>query len=146
MEGELVTQETGKVSVQTASRRQILAAIEHIRKSELEAAITLGLAAEGMLPKTEKEHLFPRVKALGKSLEGAEDGSVGPNDVGVWLKHGTYQGKPCESANIFDLEAFVAIERAISKFAAIYGVISKEMVDFVEWALKRFESKPTEPS
>jgi hypothetical protein len=99
-----------------------------------------------MLPKTDKVHLFPKVKALGKSLEGAEDGAVGPNDVGVWLKHGTYQGKPCETATISDLEAFVAIERAISKFAALYGGISKEMADFVDWALKRFESKPQQAS
>jgi hypothetical protein len=143
---ELVTNQAGNTSVQTAARRQIIAAIEHVRKSELEAAITLGLAAEGMLPKTEKEHLFPKVKALGKSLEGVEDGAVGPNDVGIWLKHGTYQGKPCESAVISDLEAFVAIERAISKFAANYGGISKEMGDFVDWAIKRFGDKPREPS
>jgi hypothetical protein len=87
------------------STTQILASIQHVRKSELEAAITLGLAAEGMLPATEKEHLFPKVKDLGKTLEGRDIGAAGPNDVGIWLKHGTYQSKSCEAATISELEA-----------------------------------------
>jgi hypothetical protein len=141
-----MTEQPDKTNIQTASRRQIVAAIEHIRKSGLEPAITLGLAAEGMLPTTEKEHLFPKVKELGKALAGKEEeGATGPNDVGNWLKHGTYDGKPCETATITELEGLVAVQRAISKYAACYGGISKEMVDFTQWALERLLPKPAKP-
>jgi hypothetical protein len=141
-----MTEKPNKTSIQTASRRQIGAAIEHVRKSELEPAITLGLAAEGMLPVTEKEHLFPKVKELGAALAAKEEeGAVGPNDVGIWLKHGTYAGKPCETASITELEALVAVQRAISKYAACYGSISKEMADFTQWALGRLQPKSADP-
>jgi hypothetical protein len=41
-----------------AAQRQILAAVNHLHKSELESAITLATAAEGLLPGTESRQIF----------------------------------------------------------------------------------------
>jgi hypothetical protein len=41
-----------------AAQRQIDAAIDHLHKMELECAISLAAAAEGMLPDTEKPYIF----------------------------------------------------------------------------------------
>jgi hypothetical protein len=53
---------------QRASMRQIHAAIDHLYKGELESAITLAHAAEGVLPGTDKPHLFQKIQKLSESL------------------------------------------------------------------------------
>jgi len=49
---------------QLAAIRQITAAIEHLRKQEYECAITLAVAAEGLLPPTDEPHIFSAFKNI----------------------------------------------------------------------------------
>ena len=101
---EEVTVDTSK---QLASLRQIIAAIEHLHKRELECAITLAGAAEGQLPETAKDYLF----RLLKKVFSHDD----LNLVRDWLKH---QSGP-ENATITEFEAALMISRAIHKFVAV---------------------------
>jgi hypothetical protein len=52
-----------------AAQRQMDAAVNHLHKSELESAITLATAAEGLLPDTESRQSFAylREHPLSKS-------------------------------------------------------------------------------
>jgi hypothetical protein len=112
--------------------RQIHAAIEHLERQDFECAITLAAAAEGMLPATKNPYFHQKVKALAASLPEDAGGAIGPNDVLTWLKHGTYNGKKCESATIDHFECVVTIWRAISKFIATYDDISPQMEYWVK--------------
>jgi hypothetical protein len=94
-----------------ASMRQIHAAIDHLYKSEFESAITLASAAEGILPKTEKPHLFQKIKKVAKALPADTPGATGINDFTNWTKHGTH-----ETATISEQDAIEVVTRAISKF------------------------------
>jgi hypothetical protein len=46
-----------------ATQRQIDAAVSHLHKLELESAITLATAAEGLLPDTENRQIFAYLRA-----------------------------------------------------------------------------------
>jgi hypothetical protein len=76
-------------SVRLASARQIHAAIDLFHKGEIECAITLSAAGEGMLPPTDKPHFFQKTKELEKSIPLTEEGAKRANDIINWLKHGT---------------------------------------------------------
>jgi len=45
-----------------AAQRQIDAAVNHLRNSELECAIALAIGAEGLLPETESRQVFAYVR------------------------------------------------------------------------------------
>jgi hypothetical protein len=60
---------------QKASMRQIHAAIDHLHKAEFESAITLAGAAEGVLPETDKPHLFQKNKENGGISSRGQIGS-----------------------------------------------------------------------
>jgi hypothetical protein len=122
---------SGPASIETnirlASMRQIHAAIEHHLRQDYECAITLAAAAEGMVPATGTPHFHQKVKEFAASLPDDLEGAKNPNDVIVWLKHGTYKGGKCETATIDNSETPVIIWRAISKFFAVYGDLSPQM-------------------
>lgn len=113
-----------------------------MHRGELECAIVLAHAAEGILPSTDKPHTFQRIKALSASLPPSGDGEAnGANDFANWLKHGKGpDGKRVEGATIADHEAIGMVTRAISKFAAVYQQQSPEMERFIDWAIKHLES------
>jgi hypothetical protein len=123
-------------TVRLASLRQIHAAIDHLHKSEFESAITLASAAEGVLPKTDKPHLFPKLQTLIASLPEEAEGATGINDFTNWTKHG---GK-YERATIPELEVIATIARAVSKFVAVYGEQSSQMKEFSEWAVAHLQT------
>lgn len=135
-----------ETNLNLASSRQIHAAILHSNENSIECAITLAAAAEGMLPSSEGEHFQKKLKEFSAGLPADAEGATGPNDFITWLKHGTYKGKPCDTATIEQMEAQVTIWRAISKFGAVYGDISSEMKSWItetkETLLSASEAKP----
>jgi histidyl-tRNA synthetase len=135
-----------ETDVRAASLAQIHAAIDRLQQSDFVSAITLGGAAEGMLPETEKPHLFTKLQEWQKSLPPDTGGATGLNDFYHWVKHGKNDKRP-EKAVISELEAMTSIQRAISKFAAIYSEQSPQMKAFAEWAIRRLRSddKPKKP-
>jgi hypothetical protein len=120
---------------QQASMRQIHAAIDHLHKGEFESSITLAGAAEGVLPNTEKPHLFQKIKKMADSLPADPSGATKVNALTNWTKHGTH-----ETASISEQDAIEVITRAISKFIALYGAQPKEMKAFSEWAIERLQA------
>jgi hypothetical protein len=121
-----------EIDVRLASLGQIHDAIDHLHKSDFVSAITLASAAEGILPHTDKPHLFPKLKALSASLPADPEGATGVNAFTNWTKHGTHQ-----KATISELEVIATILRAISKFGAVYAEQSPQMKEFSEWATAR---------
>jgi hypothetical protein len=120
-------------TTRVASMRQIHAAIWHFERQDYECAITLAAAAEGMLPATEKPYFHQKVKALAAGLPDEAEGAKAPNDVITWLKHGTYNGRTCDSARIEPLaECAPTIWRAISKFNAVYDDVSPQMASWAK--------------
>jgi hypothetical protein len=115
-----VTVDTSK---QLASLRQIIAAIDHLHKKELECAITLAGAAEGQLSETTTEYLFRILKKVFSHDE--------LNLVRDWLKH---QSGP-ENATITEFEAAIMISRAIHKFVAVYQASHPRFEEFGKWAV-----------
>jgi hypothetical protein len=131
----MATTEEEKATVRSAAQQQIHAAIDHLNKSEYASAITLGSAAEGILPKTDKPHLFPKLQAKIASLPAETGGASGINAFNNWAKHGG-----SDKAAISELEVIATISRAVSKFGAVYGEQSAQMKAFVERAIKRLEA------
>jgi histidyl-tRNA synthetase len=137
---------TFETDVRAASMAQIHAAIERIQQSDFVSAIALGSAAEGILPETDKPHLFTKLQEWQKSLPSDIGGATELNDYNNWVKHGKNDKRP-EKAVISELEVLISIQRAISKFAAIYNEQSPQMKAFSEWAIKRLQStdRPNKP-
>jgi hypothetical protein len=109
---------------QRAAYRQIAGAIEHFHRQEIECAITLASAAEGILPQVVEPHLF-------KQLRGHPSGQeIDYNLVTNWLKH----CNPPDTVNISEFEAVVILLRAITKLIAVYKMSSQRMEDFIEWS------------
>ena len=120
---------------QLAAQRQIDAAITHIHKSELECAISLATAAEGLLPDTDSRRMFAylREHPLSKKVDF--------NNTINWLKHSA----PPDAAIIYEFEAAAVIARAMTKFAAAYTEVPSEWYDFLSWGVARAHW-PTLPS
>jgi hypothetical protein len=118
-----------------AAQRQIDAALGHLHKSELEAAIALATAAEGLLPDAEgrrvsaylQEHKLSKQVDIDKTID--------------WLK----RSAPPDAATIFEFEAAVVIARVMSKFAAAYTDAPAEWYDFLSWDVAKGHW-PTLPS
>jgi histidyl-tRNA synthetase len=128
-----------ETDVRAASLAQIHAAIERIQQSDFVSAIALGSAAEGILPETDKPYLFTKLQEWRKLLPSDVGGAADLNDFNNWVKHGKNDKRP-EKAVISELEVMISIQRAISKFAAIYNEQSPQMKAFSEWAIKRLQS------
>jgi hypothetical protein len=110
-----------------AAQRQIDAAISHLYKSELECAITLAAAAEGLLPYTEEPHVFRSLRQHPSSKE------VDFNETINWLKHHT----GLDAKVIYEFEAALTIARAMTKFGAVYDDGPAEWVRFFTWGTQR---------
>jgi hypothetical protein len=123
---------------QLAALRQIHAAIEHFQKQEFECVITLAGAAEGLLPPTDAPHLFIGMK------EGIAAEDLGPIDLNLvinWLKH----AKPPDAVTVTEVETVIVLQRAITKFIAVYRKISRQMDGFLGWAGDNGYPVPTQP-
>jgi hypothetical protein len=110
-----------------AALEQIHAAIWHCQHEQFECAITLGAAAEGLLPATEELHLL---KVLQASPVARTEFDY--NEMINWLKHPTAP----EETVIPEFEVAIVIVRAISKFFVIFDAGSPVMREFVRWAFK----------
>jgi hypothetical protein len=130
----MTEQRTLTLTRQAAAGLQIHAAIEHFHKHEPWCAITLAAAAEGILPDTEEEFLFKQLKTTGLKKHKNLDHL---NFVQNWLKHGKYKGQEVESIKIrrFQFIAVISIQRAISKFMAVYQIDTPVMDEFFDWAV-----------
>lgn len=127
-------------NIRLASMRQINRAIDHCINGEYECAITLAHAGEGMLAEPEKPYLRQKIKDMSKSNEiQAAGGLTGPNDLSVWLKHGTLNRERVETVPIPAEESVAFVCRAISKFEAVYDDLSPQMISFRKWAKEWLE-------
>lgn len=112
-----------ETSKQLSALRQIEAAIVHFHNAEFECAMTLAAAAEGLLPTTDKPHIFAMLRKKAADLD--------LNLFINWLKHPTGPDK----GTISEFEVVITIFRAISKFIAVYGKTSRNMNDFLKWGV-----------
>jgi hypothetical protein len=121
--------------------RQIHCAIEHLHRGDFECAITLAHAGEGMLPEPEKLYLRHKIQDMSKSeVVQAAGGLTDPNDLSVWLKHGTLNKARVEAVTIPAEESVAFVCRAISKFEAVYDDLSPQMISFRKWAKEWLEN------
>jgi hypothetical protein len=118
-----------------AAQRQIDAAVSHLHKSELESAIALATAAEGLLPDMESRQIFAYLREHPLSKQVDIDKTI------KWLKR---RARP-DAATIFEFEAAVIIARVMSKFAAAYTEVPSEWYDFLSWGVVKGHW-PTLPS
>jgi hypothetical protein len=131
-----------ETNVRFASMRQIHAAIEHVHRGDIECAITLAGAAEGMLPDTDKPHFRQKVIALEASMPTVEKRFKGTNNFINWLKHGSIEkgGQRFEKATIGMLDTLATIYRAVTKFEATYDDLSPQMKSFKSWLLEELQT------
>lgn len=120
-----------KTNKRLAVERQIHAAIAHFREGNFECVITLCSAAEGRIPEpAEPVHLFGRLKE-GSAANPPTDGTKDDfNYHANWLKH---NNEP-DDWEIAELDVKLWLNRAISKYRAIYGVGTREMAAVFPWA------------
>ena len=104
---------------------QINMAIELFHRGQWACAITLALAGEGQLPDPEKPFVTSKLRA-DYGIEFIDKLNKPRN----WLKH----AKDPEVETLFEMDAFMAILRSISKFTATYRAWSEEMAKFDAWA------------
>lgn len=118
---------TIKTNRQLSALRQIEAAIDHLYAGECECAITLALAAEDHMPRSEAVYLF-------NELAKREPSKIGEfNELRNWLKHHI---EPDEF-EFSDFEAAIAVVRAASKFFATYRKTSPKLESFVDWCTSK---------
>ena len=110
-----------------AAQREITAALGHLHKSELEAAIALATAAEGLLPDAEGRRVSAYLEAQKPNKQVDIDKTI------EWLKRNV----PPDVATISEFEAAVVIARAMSKFAAAYTDVPAEWYDFLSWGVTK---------
>jgi len=120
-----------QTSKQLAAQRQIHAAITHFRNSEFECAITLCSAAEGQMPEpSEATCLFAILRRASTENPPPEGQKDDFNYVATWMKHGN-------GADEVEIEEWVVtmwLNRAISKYRAVYGRGTPEMRALFPWA------------
>jgi hypothetical protein len=123
-----------EITRQMAALFQIHSAIKLFYKSEFECSITLAGAAEGILPDDLQNISLYRI-LRERQTEKLE--KLDLNFVQNWLKHGTFKldGKQVmlESMRITPFLAVFSIQRAITKFAAVYGGDTPQMAKFMKW-------------
>ncbi len=112
-----------ETSKKESTQRQLQAAITHFKRGDLDCAITLSAAAEGMLPDTDDIYLFKGLRAHD-SAEGFDF-----NLVINWLKH---PGDP-KTATLSEAEATIVIARAITKFIAVHYQSCETFEAFLRW-------------
>ena len=120
-----------QTSKRLAAERQIHAAITHFRAGDFECAISLCSAAEGQMQEPRRStHLFGILKQF-VAKHPAPDGQKDDfNCAANWMKHGI-------GADAVEIEEWVVtmwLNRAISKYCAVYGVGTPEMTALFPWA------------
>jgi hypothetical protein len=118
-----------EVTRKVAAQRQIDAAVAHLKKFELECAITLAAAAETMLPDTTTNYVFDYLRRHPAFTSKAIDF----NETINWLKHSSAP----ESKIIFAQEAAFVVFRAMSKFGAVYDECPMEWSEFLRWGAEQ---------
>jgi hypothetical protein len=119
-----------QTSKRLSAQRQIHAAIAHFWEGGFECAVSLCSAAEGQMPEpAEPTHLFGVLKRWSN-----ENPSPGQKDdfnyVATWMKHGTGP----DEVEIEEWNVKMWLNRAISKYRAVYGVGTPEMIALFPWA------------
>jgi hypothetical protein len=123
-----------EINRQQASLQQIDMAIEMLDRREWACAITLALAAESQLPEPENPYVSDVLRSrFGKDFA---DRLNGPRN---WLKH----AKDPETTTLHEMDAVMAILRAISKFTSLYRAWSDRMAAFDE-RVKQADSRASE--
>jgi hypothetical protein len=118
-------------SKRLAAERQIHAAIAHFRAGDFECAISLCSAAEGQMPEPNKStHLFGILKRAASERPAADGPKDDFNYVANWMKHGI----GADEVEIEEWEITIWLNRAISKYRAIYGIGTPEMTALFPWA------------
>jgi hypothetical protein len=113
---------------QLAALCQIHYAMALFRQNELECAVTLAGAAEGVIPTTNDPHMFLLLKNSPLSRKEFDY-----NFTINWLKHST---EP-DDFIISEFEAAMIIVRAINKFFTVYKAGSPAMRSFVRWTFEQ---------
>ena len=120
-----------QTSRRLAAERQIHAAIAHFRAGDFECAISLCSAAEGQMPEPiEPIHFLGVLRRAAAELP-APDGR--PDDFNYsanWLKH----PKLPDEVEIEEAMVKFWLNRAISKYRAVYGIGTSAMADLFPWA------------
>lgn len=111
-----------------AALSQIHFALVLFRRNEMECAITLAAAAEGMVPPTGEPHLYTVLKTSPLSRKEFDY-----NNTINWLKHPI----PPDDFDIWEFEAAIILVRAISKFFTVYKTGSPAMKSFVRWTFEQ---------
>jgi len=118
-------------SKQLSAQRQIHAAIGHFRNGEFECVIALCSAAEGQMPEpNEDTHLFAILKKASTERPRPEGQKDDFNYVANWIKHGVGP----DEAEIEEWVVKMWLNRAISKYRAVYGSGTPEMSALFPWA------------
>ena len=111
-------------SKRLAAERQIHAAIAHFRAGDFECAITLCSAAEGQIPEpVGSTYFFALLKQAGAENPASDGKKDDFNFASNWMKHGI-------GADEVEIEEWVVkawLIRTISKYRAVYGIITPEM-------------------
>jgi hypothetical protein len=120
-----------QTSKQLAAERQIHAAIVHFRNGEFECAISLCSAAEGQMPEPdEATHLFAILRKASAANPSPEGQKEDFNYAANWMKHGW----GVDAVEIEEWEVTCWLNRAISKYRAVYGSGTPEMLAMFSWA------------
>jgi hypothetical protein len=120
---------------QLAALFQIHGAIKLFHKGEFECSVTLAGAAEGILPDDFQNISLYKIL---RERQMAKSEKLDLNFVQNWLKHGKFKLKDgkqveLESMRITPFLAVFSIQRAITKFAAVYGGDTPQMAKFMKW-------------
>jgi hypothetical protein len=109
-----------QTSKKESAARQLRSAVAHFENGDLDCAITLAGAAEGILPDTDDPYLF-------KMLRNHPDVDFDLNLVVNWLKHPVGPEETIVGVG----EATIVIARAISKFIAVYHQSTERFEQFL---------------
>jgi hypothetical protein len=125
-----------EITRQLAALFQIHGAIKLFHKGEFECSITLAGAAEGILPDDLQNISLYKIL---RERQTAKPEKLDLNFVQNWLKHGTFKLKDgkqvaLESMRITPFLAVFSIQRAITRFAAVYGGDTPQMAKFMKWS------------
>ena len=119
--------ERQRVSRKQAAVEQIEMAIRLFASKDFACSITLALAAEAQMPKTDDPHVYGRLRAVLSKKVADEF-----NEVRDWLKH--FNDDMPEEKDIFAFEVVIALIRATTKFYAVYKDTTPQFETFGAWA------------
>ena len=114
-----------------AAERQIHAAINHYQAGDFECAITLCSAAEGLMPEPDlPTHLFAVLRERAQEDPQLQRDQF--NYAATWLKHQTFNYRDDVELPEWLVKGW--LNRAISKYRAVYGAGTAPMIQLFPWA------------